>query len=118
MAILLLSGDLLFSSRVAGAAQRLGTHVKTVATPQALIESLAAEEPRSLVLLDLNAFGWNLAEWVPQIRDAAQPPRAILAYGPHVHTQRLGDATTAGCDEVLTRGQFNAQLDTVLARHV
>jgi CheY-like chemotaxis protein len=118
MAILFLTTDLLFSSRVAGAAQRLGTSLRTVATPEALLEILSVEEPPSLVLLDLNAFHWNLLEWVPQLRGALHPPQAIVAYGPHVHSERLAEATAAGCDEVLTRGQFNAQMDAVLARRL
>jgi CheY-like chemotaxis protein len=118
MAILLLSADLLFSSRVAGAAERLGSKLQTVGTPDALLEALAAADPWSLVLLDLNTFGWSISEWVTRMREAPQPPRAIVAYGPHVHTQRLDEATAAGCDAVLTRGHFNAQMDAVLAEYV
>ena len=118
MAILLLSTDLLFSSRVAGAAERLGSKLQTMATPEALLDALAAADPRSLVLLDLNTFGWSISEWVTRSAEAQQPPRAIVAYGPHVHTQRLDEATAAGCDEVLTRGHFNAQMDAVLAEYV
>jgi CheY-like chemotaxis protein len=115
MAILFLTTDLLFSSRVAGAAARLGMTLRTAATPAALIELLAAE-PESLVLLDLNSSGVDPRQLAPALRAGQNPPRAIIAYGPHVHEDRLAAATTAGCDEVLTRGQFNARMEETLAK--
>ena len=116
MAILFLTTDLLFSSRVAGAAARLGMTLKTAATPAALIELLAAAEPESLVLLDLNSPGVDPRQLAPMVRASQNPPRAIIAYGPHVHEDRLSAATAAGCNEVLTRGQFNARMEETLAK--
>jgi CheY-like chemotaxis protein len=116
MAILFLTTDLMFSSRVTGAAARLGMALKTAATPAALIELLAAAEPESLVLLDLNSPGVNPEQLAPALRASRNPPRAIIAYGPHVHEDRLAAATAAGCDEVLTRGQFNARMEETLAK--
>lgn len=116
MAILFLTTDLLFSSRVAGAAARLGMTLKTAATPAALIELLAAADRESLVLLDLNSPGVDPQQLAPALRAGRNPPRAIIAYGPHVHEDRLAAATAAGCDEVLTRGQFNARMEETLAK--
>jgi CheY-like chemotaxis protein len=116
MAILFLTTDLMFSSRVAGAAARLGMTLKTAATPTALIELLSAAEPESLVLLDLNSPGVDPRQLAPSLRASPNPPRTIIAYGPHVHADRLAAATTAGCEEVLTRGQFNARMDETLAK--
>jgi hypothetical protein len=42
---------------------------------------------------------------------------AIVAYAPHVHEDRLRAATEAGCNEVLSRGQFDRQMDDILARY-
>jgi CheY-like chemotaxis protein len=116
MAILFLTTDLMFSSRVAGAAARLGMTLKTAATPPALIELLAGAEPESLVLLDLNSPNVDPRQLAPSLRASQNPPRAIIAYGPHVHEDRLAAATAAGCEEVLTRGQFNARMEETLAK--
>ena len=116
MAILFLTTDLMFSSRVAGAAARLGMTLKTAATPTAIIELLAAAERESLVLLDLNSPGVDPRQLTPALCASQNPPRAIIAYGPHVHEDRLAAATAAGCEVVLTRGQFNARMEETLAK--
>ncbi|HEV2968407.1 MAG TPA: hypothetical protein VGY55_00370 [Pirellulales bacterium] len=90
--------------------------IRTVGSAVALSEQVAAAEAPPFVLLDLNVPGLDPRQLVPDLRAAASPPRAIVAYGPHVHEDRLAAATAAGCDEVLTRGQFNARMDEVLAK--
>jgi CheY-like chemotaxis protein len=115
MEILFLTTDLLFSSRVSGAAARAGLTLQTVASPAALLELAAAAEESPLALLDLNSPGVDPVELAPALRALSNPPRAIIAYGPHVQEERLAAATAARCDEVLTRGQFNARMDEMLA---
>ena len=89
---------------------------RTAGSAAVLSDLLGASEAHPLVLLDLNTPGVNLADLIPALRDAANPPRSIIAYGPHVHEDRLAAAAAAGCDEVLTRGQFNARMDDLLAK--
>jgi CheY-like chemotaxis protein len=115
MTILFLTNDLMFTSRVAGATTRLGMTLKTTGTPAALIDLLAAER-ESLVLLDLSLLGLDPRALVAELKTIANPPRAIIAYGPHVHENRLADAVAAGCDEVLSRGQFSARMEETLAK--
>jgi CheY-like chemotaxis protein len=116
MEIIFLTTDLLFSSRVAGAAARVGLSLRTVAGRTALLGTAATAQADLIVLLDLNSPGVEPADIVPALRAAAHPPRAIIAYGPHVHEECLAAAKAAGCDEVLTRGQFNATMDNVLLK--
>ena len=116
MAILMLSADLMFASRVAGAAERIGTTLHTAASPEMLLERLVTAEPGALIVIDLTIRGFDPRHWVPLFRKAAHPPSAILAYGPHVQEGLLAAATEAGCDEVFTRGQFNARMDEILGR--
>lgn len=116
MPILMLSADLMFASRVSGAAARLGMTLQTAATPAMLLERLATPEAGAVLVLDLTTRGFDPRQWVSQFRQAANPPIKILAYGPHVQEGLLSAATEAGCDEVFTRGQFNAQMDQILGR--
>jgi DNA-binding NarL/FixJ family response regulator len=105
-AVLFLSSDLMFSSRVVGAAQTLGVPVQMVADPFALPEKIEAD--CRLVMIDLSLDGLNLPAAVRAIRSAA-PQARVVAYGAHVDEAALADASEAGCDVVLTRGQFHKQ---------
>lgn len=116
MRLLLLTSDLMCSSQVAGIARGLGLPVATFGSAEALVAA-AAEGP-SVVVLDLNAAGVDVGELAPRLRSAAQPPRAIVAFGPHVHESRLEAARQAGCDEVLPRGQFYAGGEPILRRYL
>jgi hypothetical protein len=42
------------------------------------------------------------------------PAARIIAFGSHVHESRLNCAKEAGCDLVITRGQFSAKPDEYL----
>jgi CheY-like chemotaxis protein len=116
VSILFLTTDLVFSSRVAGAAARSGLLMKTASNQAALLALAAAVRADSIAVLDLNSPDVDPEHIVPALRALPNPPRAIIAYGPHVHEDRLAAAAAAGCDEVLTRGQFNATMDDVLAK--
>jgi CheY-like chemotaxis protein len=115
MTVLFLTTDLIFSSRLTGVAARLGMPLRTAATPIALSEFLAVE-PDSLVLIDLTLPNIDLRTLTANLKAGATPPRAIIAYGPHVHENRLAEAAASGCDEVLTRGQFSAHMEETLAK--
>lgn len=116
MDILFLTTDLVFSSRVTGAAARLSVPVQTARSSETLLEMANASDGPAIVILDLNMSIVDPAQLVPALRTAVHPPQAIIAYGPHVQEERLAAAVAAGCDEVLTRGQFNAQMDDVLRK--
>jgi hypothetical protein len=47
---------------------------------------------------------------------AASAATRVIAFGPHVHEDRLAAARAAGCDSVLSRGQFFSQAENVLGR--
>jgi DNA-binding NarL/FixJ family response regulator len=105
-AVLFLSSDLMFSSRVGGAAKALGVTVQLVADPAALPDKLTAD--CRLVLVDLTLDRLNLPAVVRAVK-AAAPAARVIAYGAHVDEAALADAAEAGCDQVLTRGQFHQQ---------
>jgi len=71
-----------------------------------------------LVLLDLSLPGLDTKTVVDQLRQGAVETPTIVAYAPHVHATKLAAAREAGCDEVLTRGQFHAQIEQLLSRYL
>lgn len=114
--MILLTNDLMFSSRVTAAAARIGQSCRVVSGPDDLIAAIAAGDA-PLVIIDLTVSNLNVAATIEQLRALPIPPRAVIAYGPHVHEARLAAAREAGCDEVFSRGAFNSQLDAILARY-
>jgi CheY-like chemotaxis protein len=113
--ILLLSGDLVTQSRVEAAAARSGVAVRTVSDAAALVSKFE-ELPAEMVIVDLAMPAVDLAAMVGTLKSRRESQLTILAFGPHVQEARLAAAEAAGCDEVLSRGQFFARLDAVLAR--
>lgn len=115
-ALLLVSRDLMFASRIESAAARLGARCDTV-DDAAQAGTKLADAKYSLMICDLTAPG-PVADLIAALPDAADEGRPrVIAFGPHVQTARLEEARAAGCDEVLTRGRFDATLDEILQRH-
>jgi DNA-binding NarL/FixJ family response regulator len=98
----------MFSSRVTSLAKSSGVDVKVVGSRAALLEAVAAIQP-SMVFIDLEHRDADIAEIVKGL--AAHIPRPqLVGYGPHVKESLLTSAQTAGCDVVLSRGQFDKQV--------
>ena len=116
MPICVLSMDLMFPSRIRAAAAASGIEVAVAMSPAALDDRLA-EGVCPLLIIDLAASHVDLAEFLPQIRSSQHAPHTILAVGPHVQEAMLLAASQAGCDQVLTNGQFHAQTDEILAAY-
>jgi len=111
---LLLSDDLIFTSRIAGTAKELGLTVQAVRSQQAL-EELAAHYAPRCVMLDLANPGLNVSELVARLKSGGAPPY-VVAYGSHVHAAALKAARDAGCDLVLPRSKFVEELPHALPR--
>ncbi|MBX7168518.1 MAG: hypothetical protein K1X74_19430 [Pirellulales bacterium] len=115
MRALFVTGDLMFSSHIVAQAKARGIAIELALSPAALREKFAAA-PAAVVVLDLNTAAIDPAELAAWLRSQPQPPGAILAYAPHVHADRLAEARAAGCDQVLTRGQFHERgVDAIAA---
>jgi hypothetical protein len=116
MLIAFLTTDLVFPSRVRPVAERLGARFETAMTSDALAAKLAdVPDSLSIVLIDLNSNA-DPASTIAKLKSLPAPPRTIVAFGPHVHEARLAAARDAGCDLVLTRGQFDSQIESLLER--
>jgi DNA-binding NarL/FixJ family response regulator len=112
MNAILLSDDLIFTSRVVGTGRDLGLPIRTVRTADAVV-SLARQQPPTCVIVDLSNPGLRIAELVTGLSGLAHRPR-VVAYGSHVNTATLRAAREAGCDVVLPRSKFVEDLATAL----
>jgi len=107
--ILLVSSDLLASSRLAGVARATGDTLD-VASPAGFPDATDYD----LVLVDIQACP-EPAAVIARSRSAA-PTGRVLAFGPHVWKDRLEQAVQAGADAAVTRGEVLEGLATILAR--
>jgi hypothetical protein len=112
LSALLLSSDLFGTSKFVGDAKRAGCQLSIVANPAEAAGRLA-DSAVGLVVIDLATVKVGLKELVIGLREAASQPLSIVAYGPHVHEDRLQAARDAGCDAVMARGQFHANAETI-----
>lgn len=113
MTVVLLTGDLVVMSRVAGAAAQNSVDVQTAPNAQQAVQSCIEHSARMLVV-DLSTPSLDVAELVAAVKANQEAAPTIVAFGPHVHEERLAAARDAGCDRVVSRGQFFGQLDTLL----
>ena len=107
---LILSDDLLDSSRIAGHAKAAGLEVVTCRDSATLLKALNRKP--TLALIDLHNLGLEIETVVPVLHAAGV--RAI-GFGSHVDVGRLKAARAAGCDEVLPRSAFFGDLEVRLA---
>jgi DNA-binding NarL/FixJ family response regulator len=109
--VIFVSSDLMFSSRVGGAAKQLNVEMALAANAASVPDKITAD--CGLVLVDLSLDGLNLPALVRAVK-AAAPQAKVAAFGAHVDRAALADAGEAGCDLVLTRNQFNQQYAELL----
>src|SRR5262249_10201508 len=112
MSGLLLSDDLIFTSRITGTARDLGLTVTPVRSADRLLES-ARPPPPACVIVDLANPGLAVADLMAGLRSLSTLPR-VVAYGSHVDVETLKAARAAGCDPVLPRSKFVEELPAAL----
>lgn len=111
--IVLVSNDLMGSSRLEGAARQAHAELRMLGAVPAVVEFCTAQAV-PLVIVDLTTAGLEIAALVTELKSLANAP-AIAAFGPHVHEAALAAAQAAGCDVVVTRGQMMSQAAALIA---
>jgi CheY-like chemotaxis protein len=109
--VLALVDDLFFQSKLSETARHIGVALRAVSSGDALVGAAATEAPR-LVLVDLNARQGPV-EAIERLR-AAGNPAPVIAFLSHVQTELAERARAAGCEQVLPRSQFTANLAAIL----
>jgi len=110
----LLTTNLLFSTMVTGTASALGQEVAVAGDVAEAVE-LCRARPPAYVIIDLGMAEIEIATALVRLREAAGEVPTI-AYGSHVDKARLDEARAAGCEEVLPRSKFSAELPALLQR--
>lgn len=117
--ILLVSNDLMSASRIEGLARSLGARLETLRSPDAQPDG----GPFDLVLLDLQACTGDAGGLVERVRALLEPrtaqagtPVRIIAFGPHVHHQRLEEARSAGVTMAVSRGELLGDFASLVER--
>ena len=112
---LLLSRDLIFTSKVTGTARELGHRVLVAGTIALALSLIEQWRPR-VVFVDLAAGDLVQPPSLLAYRKIAAPNTPFVAFGSHVETQALAAAKAAGCDPVLPRSRFSAELPDLIRR--
>jgi len=118
--ILLVSPDLLSTSRIAGLAREAGGRLATLRN----LDDPLPSGLYDLVLLDLQALSGDPAVLVTKMiallnpQREAQPEKLtrIVAFGPHVAKERLDQAKAAGADASVSRGELLGGFPAIVKR--
>jgi CheY-like chemotaxis protein len=110
---LLLSDDMMFTSRITGTARDLGLSMKTARAVDALKILVQSEWP-ACVIVDLANPGLVIGDLTGWLKEICSPAPRVVVYGSHVDTETLQRAREAGCDIVLPRSKFVTELPNKL----
>lgn len=110
--VLLVSGDLMATSRLAAMGRDAGMEMHVAAR----LPEPVAGQAFDAVVLDLQAAGGDVAGLVATARSLAAASGVVVAFGPHVWKDRLEAAVAAGADAVVSRGEAMSDLPGVLTR--
>ncbi|MEK6718261.1 MAG: response regulator [candidate division NC10 bacterium] len=106
--------DLFFWAKILETAERLNVPLALVRSPGELLEKARAFRP-ALVIVDLNAEGCRPLEALRQVKaDPELKDTPVLGFYSHVQHELKASAAEAGCDRILARSAFTAQLPDIL----
>lgn len=116
MVILAILDDLMFTSKIKGAAAHLGVPVSFARSSDAALAGMRSSPPK-LVIVDLNNQRTDPFGTVSQMKaDPSLSSIPIVGYASHVQTEVIEAARKAGVDDVLARSAFTQRLPEILAR--
>lgn len=113
MALALIS-DLMIQSQAVAAAARAGRRLDVANSLDELVGKAETSSP-NLVIIDLSHPGLDVTAAMARLQPLLPKGARTIAFGPHVHHERLAAARQAGCDVVISRGEFHARMEQILA---
>ena len=114
MSALLVTADLMTISQALGAAARANVVLESAPHDKAV--QVAESSKPLLIAIDLQCQITNLEKLIANLREASSDA-VLVAFGPHVQEALLTAALKAGCDQVITRGQFHRNFEALLTEH-
>ena len=107
--VVMLSGDLMFASRVRSVAERSAVGFAFGGNlPDGPLDDVHT------VILDLGTRG-GLASSLKAICDERCPNARVIAFGPHVQADKMQRAKDSGIEIVMTNGQFDRSMHQLFA---
>lgn len=114
--VLVAVDDLFFAAKIEAAARAVGANLLQAFEPGQFWAMLAGFVPR-LVILDLNSRVFDSLDVVRKIKaDARLAETRVIGFYSHVQVELGRAAEQAGCDQVLRRSAFVAQVPEILKR--
>ena len=106
--------DLFFGARLLETARQLSVPLRLVNSATDLLTQARTSRP-DLVILDLDAAGCRPLDAIRELKadpDLAATP--VLGFLSHLHRDLKRAAAEAGCDRILARSAFTAELAEIL----
>jgi DNA-binding NarL/FixJ family response regulator len=113
---LLLCRDLIFLSKIKGTAEALGYRMIVKGDFVAAKAEIESAQPR-VVIVDLSAGAVAAPAALSEYLRIAGPDTQFVGFGSHVDTELLAAAKAAGCQTVIPRSKFSAELPMLLTTY-
>ena len=115
--VLVAVDDLFFASKITETARQLGISLLFARSQDEVIARALSEKP-ALLIMDLNSPRCRPIETIGQIKEDADLRHIpIGGFLSHVQADLKVKATVAGCDRVMPRSAFTAQLPRILGEY-
>lgn len=110
--VVVLVDDLFFQAKIVETARLTGITLAICGTGDAFIATIERESPK-LAIVDLNSRGGALNALERLRASGNQTP--LIGYLSHVQTELAESAKAAGCNDVMPRSKFTANLASILS---
>ncbi len=113
---LLLSRDLIFTTKLKGTAEALQYRLLVAGSQSQAISLIETWHPQ-VVFIDLTAGELAAPTAVIAYQKLTGPDVWFVAFGPHVDADVLAAAKSAGCQVVMPRSKFSAELPELMRQY-
>lgn len=108
--------DLMFIAKVQDGVKRAAFEVEFARNAADAIAK--AKQPPAVIILDLNAAGFDAVGTIRELKSAPETSRVrLLGFVSHVASDVIQAAQQAGCDRVVARSAFSQNLPELLAEY-